>query len=138
MESSSSSAASSSTSSKGSSWNLNLDFSLGKNFHQYETSENGRMLIQYSFKQGIGISYSIPSWNFGVGLKNSIFYTYSNQQKSFFEVTEYINWSVYSSVSLTIGHSNSGSVFKSDGVTSNVELINKDSSVLFFSGEFSF
>lgn len=138
VESSSSSAVSSSASSKGSSWNLNLDFSLGKNFHQYETSENGRMLIQYSFKQGIGISYSIPSWNFGVGLKNSIFYTYSNQQKSFFEVTEYINWSVYSSVSLTIGHSNSGSVFKSDGVTSNVELINKDSSVVFFSGEFSF
>ena len=111
---------------------------LGRNFHTYEEDINGSVLNQYSSNQSLGIEYTMGSWNVGVDFVNRTRLTYKGNTKSTFELTEEIGYSVNDNFSLALGHTNAGSTLKANGVDSNVELIDENSSVIYGTIGFSY
>jgi hypothetical protein len=55
---------------------------------------------------------------------------YSGTLKSSFELAQDIGYQVNDNVSVSVGHSNSGDTLKSDAKSSNVDLINENTSTL--------
>ena len=111
---------------------------LGRNFHTYEEDINGSVLNQYSSNQSLGIEYSLSNWSVGVDFVNRSRLTYKGNTKSTFELTEEIGYSVNDNFSLALGHTNAGSTLKANGVDSNIELIDENSSVVYGTIGFSY
>lgn len=109
--------------------------SLGRNIHQYETAIDGRVNSQYTSGQSLSIGYE---FNSGVSLsasfvhKNSL--SYQNVLRDAFEISQELGYQINPTFAVAIGHSNGGSSLKANGLDSNVELINENSSVVYASG----
>lgn len=106
-------------------------FSLGKNFHSFEEDINGSVLNQYSSNQSAGISYSYNDWSLSADFVNRTRWTYKNNVKSSFEISEEIGYSISPNFSVAIGHTNAGATLKANGADSNVELYNENTSIVY-------
>lgn len=115
----------------GDGFNASAGISLGRNFHRYEEDINGSVLNQFSSIQNLILGYKLSHWSIGLNFINRSRQTYKGSVKSSFELTESISYSINDNYSLTLGHTNAGSTLKANGVDSNIELINENSSVIY-------
>jgi hypothetical protein len=111
---------------------------LGRNFHNYEEDINGAILNQYSSNQNLNLGYGFGSFKLSVSFVNRSRQTYKGNTKSTFELTEEVGYSVNDNFSLALGHTNAGSTLKANGVDSNIELIDENSSVVYGTIGFSY
>lgn len=113
--------------------------SLRRNFHQYDTAMNGEVNTQYSSSQSLSVGYD---WAYGISTtvefvhKNGL--TYQNNIKESFEHTEEIGYEINKTISVAVGHTNSGNALKPNGTDSNVSLIDENSSLVYASATVAF
>jgi hypothetical protein len=105
--------------------------SLSQNFHSYEEDINGAILNKYASNQLVNLGYSIKNWNLSFTGINRTRVTYQSSVKSTFELIEEIEYAVNDGISMAMGHTNGGSPLKPNGVDSNVELVNEDTSMIY-------
>ena len=106
-------------------------FSLGQNFHSYEEDINGAILNKYSSNQTLLLGYALGDWSLAFTGINRTRMTYQNNVKSTFELIEEIEYAVNESIAFTLGHTNSGTPLKPNGVDSNVALVDEDTSTVY-------
>ncbi|MFP5518516.1 MAG: hypothetical protein ACLGGX_01330 [Bdellovibrionia bacterium] len=109
-------------------WGLSAFVSLGQNFHQYETSISGTVLNQYVSNQGIAASYSWSRIKLSAEFVHRNALSYQGSLKESFEHTESLSLGINSATKVSIGHTNGGSIFKANGVDSNISLLNENAS----------
>lgn len=116
---------------EGDGFNAAAGITLGRNFHTYEEDINGAVLNQYSSNQNLNIGYSLGSWSVSASFINRSRQTYKGNTKSTFELTEELGYSVNDNFSLALGHTNAGSTLQANGVDSNVQLTDENSSMIY-------
>ena len=114
---------------QGFSWSTGV--SLGQNFHSYEEDINGSILNKYSSNQTLVLGYTLNDWSFGFTGINRTRMTYQSNVKSTFELIEEIEYAVNDGIAVALGHTNSGSPLKPNGVDSNVALVDEDTSTVY-------
>jgi hypothetical protein len=91
---------------------------------------SGATNTQYSSSQSFNADYEIQKISFSFEAIHKNGWTYSGAAKEAFEHTEEIGYAVADSFGIAIGHTNGGSVFKSN-YDSNISLINENSSTVY-------
>lgn len=113
--------------------------SFAKNFHQYETDINGKVLNQYTSSQILSLSYD---WPVGISISANLVhrnaFTYQSNIRESFEISEELSYEINKMFSVAVGHSNSGNALKPNGTDSNVQVMDENSSVVYASGTMSF
>lgn len=123
---------------EGNGFNAAVGITLGRNFHTFEEDINGAVLNQYSSNQNLNLGYVLSDWSASLSFVNRSRQTYKGNTKSTFELTEEIGYSVSDNFSLALGHTNAGSTLKANGMDSNVELIDENSSMIYGTIGFSY
>jgi hypothetical protein len=106
--------------------------SLTKNFHNYNTAQDGSVNSSWSSLQLIGFQYSLPI-KLGASLtvihRNSL--SYQDVLKDSFELTEEIFYSINQTFTVSIGHTNAGSSLKPNATDSNVQIVDEKNSLVY-------
>ncbi|MGE5086973.1 MAG: hypothetical protein ACM3MG_11775 [Bacillota bacterium] len=113
--------------------------SFAKNFHEYETDINGKVLNQYTSSQILSLSYEWPARiSISANLVHRNALTYQNNIRESFEISEELGYDINKRFSVALGHSNSGNALKPNGVDSNIQVMDENSSVIYASGTMTF
>ncbi len=113
-------------------WEISSSISLTKNFHSYQTAQDGSVNNSWSSLQLLGIQYSQPL-NFGFSLtvihRNSL--SYQDVLKDSFEFTEEIFYKINQELTVSVGHTNAGSSLKPNANDSNVQIFDEKNSLVY-------
>jgi hypothetical protein len=118
---------------------LSLSSSVAKHFHEYTTSVDGSSNSSASIATVAGASASLGrgfvfstqgSWALGI--------TYGGGLRERWGLDQDLSWSPGTRWSLSIGHSNSGAVFKANGRDLNIAVFDPETSVVYLSAGVSF
>lgn len=111
---------------------LSTGVSLTRNFHKYLTATNGQSNIEYKNDQFIDLGYELSS---KISLSGRISrigsLSYMGSTKESYDIFEEIAYQASKDVQLSLGHQNAGSTLKPNGQDTNVEVLNKNSSVYY-------
>ena len=109
---------------------LNYKLALARNFHEYTVNAEGSPNIEYNLSNSLELIVPITD-KFSVSVvgnyKNGK--TYKNFDRSSFALDADLNYDFTPTLSLNIGTSNEGSAFKANGVDSNIQAYNENTSV---------
>lgn len=105
--------------------------SLGRNFHRYDQATNGEPLTRYSFRQFILTGYSIGRFSFDAEAHHVGRWDYKDSQRETFEHSEEATVAFADQYGFTLGHTNSGSIFKANGSDSNVSIVDENASLVY-------
>jgi hypothetical protein len=113
--------------------------SLAKSFHHYKTSFSGKINNEYSFVNKFIYSYSLLE---KIGL-STVFalvenFNYAKKRSETYAFDLSASYDLNSNSAISFGISTNGSTFKSNGVDSNVELIDSESSEIYSSLSYQF
>lgn len=118
---------------------LFLVSSAGKNIHEYDTDINGNVNMSHSANQMIALGYGITDrMAFSFNMTYRARWSYQNVMREAFDLSQELSYAVARSISLAVGHSNSGSILAANGQDSNVKLMNENSSIVYASGTYIF
>lgn len=113
--------------------------SLRKNFHQYQTALDGSVNTEYSSTQSLSLSYDFTS-NLSLSAdfvhRNGL--TYQNNIKEAFDLSQELSYGVTKSVTMAVGHTNSGNMLKPNGQDSNLAVVNDNTSIVYGSATVAF
>lgn len=112
---------------------LTVDYSFAarRNFHEFIRNDKGTLNNEYRLAQALVFSttflrrFSMTSAN---RLISNI--AYSGTTKSAFELSQELGYQINDNVAVSIGHSNAGNTLKADAKSSNLDLINDNTSTL--------
>jgi hypothetical protein len=105
---------------------------FGKYFYEYSTSTAGDVNTDYSMRQVLYGNLQISKWLSVYGEFHHIWQVnFESNGTDGFDSKEEIAISPYDNWSFLLGHTNGGSVFKADGMSNNVSLINENSSMMY-------
>lgn len=117
---------------------LSLGVSAGQNFHSFETDKNGYYLNKNSSNQSISLFYSLKNIRFLMSYANKIRWAYQGEVRNSFEFSQDITLSFLDFWTAELGHTNSGSALKPNGMDSNLSVIDEDNSIVYLGLSFSF
>jgi hypothetical protein len=107
-------------------------FLFGKYFYEYTTTTAGEINTDYSMRQVLYGNVQITKWLSLYGELHHIWQADFNgngtdgfDSKEEIAISPDVNWS------FLVGHTNGGSVFKADGMSNNISLINENSSMMY-------
>lgn len=112
-------------------WSVILGLTAGRNFHVYEEDINGKVLNKYSSNQSMSIGYSISDWDFSLAYIHRSRWTYQNNIRESFALSQYIGYSLTENFGLSVGHSNEGPAIKPNGYESNLQVVDENNSVVY-------
>lgn len=121
--------------------NLSSTFSVRvyKNFHEAETSELGNPLKSVGASTTLGVSYSPLSWlGLYVDASFAKSWTYNDKQSDNYGFTQSASFSLWRTLSLTIGHQIGGNVIAADGQSVDIAFIDDRRSQIFASVGYRF
>lgn len=100
-------------------------------FHEYETSDLGKMNNAYSSRQNFNTSYTYKKVT-----ASAIFYhvnrwSYKNSLSEAFEHSEELSYAITDNFAAALGHTLAGSALKPNGVDSNVALTDEINSTVY-------
>ena len=110
----------------------------GRSFHDYEDDVNGSALSQYSSNQNLTLGYSISEFSLSFEFWNRSRWTYQNEVRQSFVMSQEMGYQINSSFAVAAGHTNEGSVLKANGQEYNIDLYNDDTSTIYGSLSFSY
>lgn len=113
--------------------NFNLAFGLtaGRNFHQYDDDINGIALNKYSSNQSLTLGYEISDWSFSIEYIHRSRWTYQNNVRESYVLSEDISYTINENFAVAIGHSNESPALKANGYESNFNVIDEDASIVY-------
>ncbi len=117
---------------------FSLGVSAGQNFHSFQTDKNGNYLNKNSSNQSISFFYSLNKIRFLVSYANKIRWAYQGEVRNSFEFSQDITWSFLDFWTAELGHTNSGSALKPNGMDSNLSVIDEDNSIVYLGLSYSF
>lgn len=100
-------------------------------FHKYETAVDGSVNNKYSSRQMLGVSYQLGTVSFEVNLIHRNAWSYFGNLKEAYAHSEELGWQMNKQFSLALGHTLEGSVYKANGLDSNVKLIDDNNSIVY-------
>jgi hypothetical protein len=93
----------------------------------------------YSSSQTLALSYE---WPVGISISATLVHrnalTYQSNIRESFEISEELGYEINKTFSVAVGHTNSGNALKANGVDSNIQLMDENSSMVYASGTMSF
>lgn len=104
-----------------------------RNINQYDTALDGSINTEYVLIEGISADYSYGNFSISAEFSNRNNWGYDGSTQQYFEHTEELDYQLNPTFLFGLGHTNSGSIFKPNGVDSNIELINEDTSMVYAS-----
>lgn len=107
--------------------------SFGRNFHRYDTALDGKVLNQYSSKQGFSAGYTIGIFNASVEFVHINGWTYQGNLKEAYQHSEELGIAMGDHFGIAVGISNGpgASVFKQDGYSSNYQFIDENNTLAY-------
>lgn len=112
---------------------LSLGFGIGltRLVHQYEESTTGRVNTQWSSRQSVSIGYSLGRFSLSgqVGHRNTI--SYQGTLRESFDHSQDLSYQASNNLSVSVGHSLAGSVYRPNGQDTNLSLINEQDSTVY-------
>lgn len=117
---------------------LALNIVASRNIHSYETARSGAVNTAYGLTQNLNAAYEWKSLSFTLDFVHVNNWSYQNAMRDVFQMTQEIGYNVNKSLALALGHTNGGSTLKADGMTSNVEFIDENSSLVYVAGQVNF
>ena len=115
----------------GDGFSIGTSVSAGRNFHAYDEDINGSVLNEYSSNQGLNLGYALGNWSITVDYLNKTRWTYQNNVKSTFELSEELGYQINKMFAVALGHTNAGSTLKDNGTDSNIDFYNENSSTVY-------
>jgi len=110
------------------------ELGLSKNFHEFFTSTTGGSNVSYSLTQRIVSQYSLTDQlSASVDFARNSGWTYFDNIKTSFDLSEELSFEFIQNLSLAIGHSNGGGLLSSNGVDSNFAVFNENTSTVYTS-----
>lgn len=111
------------------SWDASYAISVARNFHQYKTAFNGEPLTRVRLAQTLAIGWR-PWQKLRLVLSGSTakIFTYKDSRAHRFYLSQAATYTFNSSWSATAYHTNSGDTVAANGQSSNVALIDSNSS----------
>jgi hypothetical protein len=110
---------------------LNLGFTAGHNFHEFDVDENGKILNKYSSNQSIGVSYAISKVSLSLNYTHKNRWTYQNVMREGFDLSQKATMTFIPEFYVSLGHTNSGSAVRPNGYESNISFIDDDNSLIY-------
>lgn len=112
-------------------FSFGVSVSAARNFHRYDTAIDGSLNNQYSSRQVVMTSYTRGIFTVGGEFHHLNAWTYAGNLKESFEHAEEASVALGKHFEFTLGHTNSGSVFKENAKDSNVKLIDDNNSLVY-------
>jgi|GEM_PF-2030921 hypothetical protein len=109
-----------------------------KNIHKYETSTTGTVNNSYLFVQNLTLGYGYKDVSLTLDFVHVNMWSYQDVMRDVFEMTQELGWAINKTFTVAIGHTNGGSTLKADGISSNVQVMNENSSMVYASTTISF
>lgn len=110
-----------------------LSYSLGltKNIHEYQTNAYGGANIEYVLGNTLVSELNLSQkWGFQLVGSFKRAYTYKKFERDAFAFGSDVTYEAREGLSVNFGTSNEGSTLKSNGVDSNIEFFNPNTSIL--------
>lgn len=103
-------------------------------FYRYNTSIPGESNQPFVIKNLLLLGYNLTDkWSVSTTLIQSTGWSYGAAAQSKFDFSEDLNYQLTKELRASIGHSNSGSMYKDNGMDSNLAFFNGETSVIYFS-----
>jgi hypothetical protein len=113
--------------------------SFGRNIHQYETALDGKVNTQYTSNQTLSVAYG---FKYGLSLSGEFIHrngwSYDGNMKDSFEMSQELGYEMNKTISIALGHTNSGSSLRPNGNESNFQFVDENSSLVYASATLSF
>lgn len=109
-----------------------------RNFHKYDTMTDGKVNTEYQFIQNPTFVYSIGDFSMTADFAHVNTWSYQNTMKDVFQFTQELGYQFNKTFAGALGHTNGGSTLKANGIESNVQLINENTSLVYASMTVSF
>ena len=119
-------------------WMAGVSLTAGRNFYPYEEDINGQPLNAYTSNQSLSAGYIISKWSFSVELVHRSRWTFQGNTKASFAASEEIGYSITDHFSVAIGHTNDAAAMKANGVETNYNLVDDNTSSVYISAGASF
>lgn len=113
--------------------NLGLSASVSATalFHKYETAVDGSVNNKYSSKQTIAASYSLSKLSMEISFIHRNAWSYFGSLKEAFVHAEELGYQFNKQFAMSLGHTLEGSIFKANGVDSNIKFIDDNNSIVY-------
>ena len=114
-------------------FSLAIGLTAGRNFHQYEESLNGSVILnQYSSNQTLNLGYTYDQFSVGIEYIHRSRFTYQNTPKDSFALSQEIGYAINDTFSVAIGHSNEAlSGLEANGSEPSLKFINENTSTVY-------
>jgi len=113
---------------------MSASASAGRNFHRYYTALDGKVLNQYSSKQGFAVGYKLGIFSFDVDFTHINAWSYEGNLKEFYAHSEEISVEIGKNFGFAVGLNNGPlgqPVFKEDGFSRNYEVIDENNTLAY-------
>jgi hypothetical protein len=104
-----------------------------KNFHSYDTATDGKVNTAYSLLQNANFVYTYKAVSLTLDFVHMNTWSYQDVMRDVFEMTQELGLAFNDNIAVAIGHTNGGSTLKADGVNSNVQVMNENTSMVYAS-----
>ncbi|OFZ31511.1 MAG: hypothetical protein A2622_02705 [Bdellovibrionales bacterium RIFCSPHIGHO2_01_FULL_40_29] len=113
-------------------WDLAIGLTVGRNFHAYEESLDGSVILnQYSSNQTLNLGYSYKQWSVGVEYIHKSRWSYQGNVQDSFELSQEIGYEINKNVAVALGHANAGPGLKANGSEPSLNVINENDSAVY-------
>ena len=119
--------------SKANGWSLGMGLTAGRNFHQFEESLGGNIILnRYSSNQSINLGYSYEKFSVSAEYIHKTRISYQNTTKDSFEISQEISYLISDNFSVAAGHTNAAlSGLKANGSEPSFKFINENDSTVY-------
>ncbi len=114
-------------------FSLAVGLTAGRNFHQFEESLNGAVILnRYSSNQTLNLGYAYKEFIVGIEYIHRSRFSYQNTPKDSFVLSEEIGYAINDNFSVAIGHSNEAlSGLEANGSEPSFKFINENASTVY-------
>lgn len=113
--------------------NLTVGFAVGltRLVHQYEENSLGGVNTEWSSRQSASVGYSLGRFSLSAQFIHRNSLSYQGTLREGFDHTEDLSYQASDNLSVSIGHSLSGSALRPNGQDSNLALVNENDSTVY-------
>jgi hypothetical protein len=110
-----------------------IEYKLGlsKNFHEFTENAEGSANVEYRLTNSLNVVVPLTD-KFSISALGiyRLGRTYKGFQRNAFEIHSDLNYDILEKLAINIGTSNDGSALKANGVDSNIEAYNENTSII--------
>lgn len=111
---------------------LSYGLSYRRKFHEFKTASTGQINTRDLLSHTLVANYTfLKTLSFAVDFTFQSLWSYNDQIENQFGIGQRVSWQFLKNLSISFGHSNGGRTLRPDGIDSNLEIFNGESSTLY-------